>query len=80
MVDPDMLDAFMEANPLPPDPAPAKQVSISEAEAIREAALREALKALEQLPEYGSPDVNIGVGNAYTAILALIQNEKETNQ
>ena len=47
MVDPDMLDAFMEANPLPPDPDPAKQVSISEAEAIREAALREALKALE---------------------------------
>lgn len=35
-------------------------------------ALREALKALDQLPEYGSPDVNIGVSNAYAAILALI--------
>ena len=40
--------------------------------AIREAALREALKALDSLPEYGSPDVNIGVSNAYSAILALI--------
>ena len=40
--------------------------------AIREAALREALKALDNLPEYGSPDVNIGVSNAYSAILALI--------
>ena len=40
--------------------------------AIREVALREVLKALDSLPEYGSPDVNIGVSNAYAAILALI--------
>ena len=42
MVDPDMLDAFMEANPLPPDPA-----------AIREAALREALDALTWTDLFG---------------------------
>ena len=65
MVDPATLDAFMEANPLPDDFAPT-------AAQAREAALREALRALDALPEYGSPDVNIGVSNAYSAILALI--------
>ena len=43
-----------------------------ESRAERVAALREALRALDALPEYGSPDVNIGVSNAYSAILALI--------
>lgn len=44
--------------------------------AIREAALREAAKAVDALPDAKSPDVNIGVANAYAAILALIGEKK----
>ena len=46
------------------------------AEDVRAGALREALRAIDALPEYQSPDVNIGVGNAYSAIVALIPEAK----
>lgn len=48
MVDPDMLDAFMEANPLPPDPAPTDPA------AIREAALRELREVMDILESHGA--------------------------
>ena len=54
-------------------PALLAALAPTDAAQAREAGLREALKALDSLPEYGSPDVNIGVSNAYSAILALIQ-------
>ncbi len=67
MVDPDMLDAFMEANPLPPGPA-----------AIREAALRDALDALSWTDLFGRTDAEKHVAlEQYCldrdAILALIK-------
>ena len=46
----------------------------------REAALREALLAIDALPEYESPDVNMGVGNVSSAILALIDKPAHVNE
>ena len=63
MVDPDTLDAFMEANPLPPDPA-----------AIREAALREAAALIRpSLEPSGNGIVVAALHREADAILALIQ-------
>ena len=65
MVDPDTLDAFMEANPLPPDPA-----------AIREAALYEALTdVLDAIGALSKPHELEGYGmsqNDIDRIFALI--------
>lgn len=57
MVDPDTLDAFMEANPLPPDPAAIREAAIREvAEAIRPEQDSESgsgvIKALHQIADY----------------------------
>lgn len=61
-------------------PDPACDHCGTDPAAIREAALRDALKAIDGLPEYGSPDVNIGVSNAYSAILALIGEKPHEQQ
>jgi len=38
-------------------------------------ALREALEAIDAIPEAGSADFNMGVSRAYVSILALISQE-----
>lgn len=62
------------------DPAPAKQVTLSEAEAIREAALREALATVQWLKDGfeagGSPTAGMILKHAMERIEALIGEKK----
>ena len=77
MVDPDTLDAFMEANPLPPDPAPTDPAAIREAWEkaywrMRSYAVHDNDCKLNKPPRFDGP-CSCGLTAALEEALALIQ-------